>query len=313
MRLQPIFLPFLLLPLLAGTCAQEDTIDPNAPGTVEFEITDAPILDDDIRAVYVTVAGVQVGEQRTDGGKVTLDLLDLQDGNTFALGSLDLDPGSYERIELVLDYETTSGGESPGCYVETTDGTRHELTAIVDNLRILQDGFDLSAGELRRFVVDFDVRKAVIRQLNNPDDCYDFGTTFDLRDALRHVEKSEAATLTGTLAANGFADAKTVVYAYRSGKFDFDEETEPQPGSTVRFAQAVTSAPVRSDGSFSLHFLPADSYELHFFTYREDADQPGQYELSGQLEAPATEVRGLQLTPRQMRNVTVGATGVIPL
>ena len=301
------------LPFFAA-CNDDDTTDPNTRATARFELTDAPADDAEVEAVFVTVVGVRV-DGLTTATKTTVDLLTLQNGTTQTLGEVTLAADTYTQLELLLDYETDADGNTPGCYVVTTDGTRHQLEASGEALLTTTGEFDLEAGATKTIVIDFDVRRALTRDEQNADDRYDFVTTAELNSALRFVNKDESGRVEGTLAGNGFEGDKTIVYAYRRGQFDQETEVTGQGSSDVRFANATTSAQVRTDGSYELNFLEPGAYELHYFTYSDD-DNDGRFELAGQLQVNALlglNLLGVDLTAGAEVTANVTAIGILPL
>ena len=305
----------LAVPFLFGACNDDDTANPNARATARFELTDAPSDDADVEAVFVTVVGVRVDGELTTTTKTTVDLLSLQNGTTRAIGEVELDARTYSSLELVLDYETDASSNAPGCYVETTDGTRHQLEASSETLLTSTGEFDLEADATKTIVLDFDVRRAIVRDEQTADDRYDFVTTAELGNALRFVVKDESGRVEGELTGNGFEGDKTLVFAYRRGSFDQSTEVSGQGSSEVQFANATTSAEVQVNGNYELNFLETGEYELHFFTYSDD-DNDGRFELEGKLEVNALlglNLLGFDLTAGADVTANVVATGVTPL
>ena len=304
-----------LLALGFFTACEDDTDDPNLRGTVRFEITDAPSDDADIEAVFVTVTGVRVDGELTTTTKTTFDLAALQNGATKALGEVQLDARTYTELELVLDYETDANGNVPGCYVETTDGAKHDLEAGTTFIATSAGDFQVNEGDQTDVVIDFDLRKAIRRNDPNAQDRYDFVTTAELNAALRFVEKEEAGQVEGNCNDNGFGGDKIIVYAYERGRFDQDTEVSAQGSSDVRFAGAVTSAEVAASGNYELNFLAPGDYELHYFGY-SDTDNDGKFELTSKLEVNTLlglDLLGFNLTAGASVTADVTVTGIIPL
>ena len=110
-----------------------------------FKLTDAPIDNANVEAVFVTVAEVKVDGRSLEGfNKTTLELSSLVNGKTSTLGNLDLQAGSYSNLELVLDYNTDAAGNTPGCYVATANGEKDKLAASTGKISIA-DSYEIIA------------------------------------------------------------------------------------------------------------------------------------------------------------------------
>src|SRR5690349_10090625 len=126
----------ILLALCAGatlffTACDKDNNPSDDKGRLNVEITDGPIEDPNIKAVFVTVSEVKIDGETFEGfnGKKTINLLAYQQGNVAALGIGDIDAGTYNSVTLVIDAQTDDAGNSPGAYVQTTDNVKHALSA----------------------------------------------------------------------------------------------------------------------------------------------------------------------------------------
>lgn len=288
--------------------------DSGQNGSVNFEITDAPIDDAHISGAFVTIADLQVDGQSVQGfNKTTIDLLAYQNGSTKLLSNADLDVDSYSNITLVLDYDKDANGNSPGCYVEDTDGGKHALVA-TNNEILVDHSFDVASGTTTNLVMDFDLRKAIVRN-NNPADSYDFVTAGEMKNAVRVVTKDRTGTIKGNCSGSGNFSDKVVVYAYKKGTFDRNTEVQGQGQSNVTFIQAVSSATVDGSGNFELHFLEQGDYELHFASYDEN-NSTGQVELGGTIlldVISSLDIGAIGVGASTSITVNVLFTGVLPL
>jgi len=311
------FIPTLLLSIAVFTtsCETEEPI-PTPTAKVNFEITDAPIDDTNITGVFVTVNGLSInGEAATDfNGKETVNLLTLQNGNTKALGSSNLELGTYDRIALELDYSTDQDGNSPGCYVLTDDNVKHPLNSTSENALSLS-GLSFDATEGATYVMDFDVRKAV-KYSNDETDKYDFVTTSELEESIRVVQKSRTLSIKGnvesSLAGGG---GYVVAYVYNKGDFNRDTEINGQGASNIQFKNAVTSAKVGDSGNYELSFLEAGEYELYFVEY-EPAQEEDKMEASAFLEVSSLtslNLLGLEVSAGIDLTVNVLVIGTNPI
>ena len=126
-----------------------------------FKITDAPIDNANVEAVFVTISDVKVDGTSLEGfSKTTIDLAALVNGQTETLGNLNLKAGSYTNIELELDYATDATGNAPGCYVKTVDGEKDQLEASANTINV-NDTFEVFAAATNEIIIDFDLRKTI--------------------------------------------------------------------------------------------------------------------------------------------------------
>ena len=290
-------------------------------GSAQFEITDAPIDDTNIQGTFVTVTAVKVdGEVISDfSGSQTIDLLAYQNGETKLLGMGELETGTYSNVSLVLDHETDASGNTPGCYVMTTDNKKHKLessASAVSEITINNNEFTVEENSTTNIVMDFDVRKAIKKQDNaTDDDKYDFVTEAELRSSIRVVKKDRSGKVKGS--ANdmlGFAGDRIVVYAYKKGTFNESVETQGQGSSNIMFKNATSSAVVNANGEYNLSFLEEGEYELHYVGY-EDDNNDGAMEAKGMLEVTALtslDLLGFQIDAAADISVNVTVIGIIP-
>lgn len=281
-------------------------------GSAKVEITDAPVDDPNISAVFVTVADVKIDGQSLEGfSKTTIDISALQNGNTQSLGELNLDAKSYNSINLVLDYEEDASGNAPGCYVMDNQGDKQQLRSTDDELTV-SSAFAVAANTTTQLLVDFDLRKAIQRE-DNGNDQYEFVSKGELQSSLRLVTKTETGTLRGNCNDLMTNSDKIVVFAYRKGTYNRDAEV--QSNNDIRFKGAVSSATVANNGDFSLHFLESGEYELHFAAYDYN-NSTQQSELKGTLLIDALssiDLLGINVDAQVSVSANVIVTGIIPL
>ncbi len=292
---------FLLMLLSLSLFNCEDENDPNEDlkGDLRIEITDAPIDDPDVEAVFVTVAEVKVDGEVYDGfyGKKTINIKALQNGQTEALGLGELEAGTYNNISLVLDYQSDDSGNSPGCYVLKSDQSKIDLNAgteTSEEIVVKNGAFDVMDNATSEVVIDFDLRKAIMYDGSNQDD-YRLRSSTDLENSLRFVSKAEAGMIEGNCDRNNTNYEKIVVYAYEKGSFNSNTETS----GDVEFQNSVTSALVDANGDYQLSFLQQGDYELVFAGYNDD-DNDGKLSLAGRLDLNA-------LLSINLGNISVGA------
>ena len=293
----------LLIATFGVACSDDDNNTPaDGDARVTFEITDAPVDDVNIQGVFITVAELKAGGNEVDlAGKQTFEISALTKGQTRSLGTADLEAGAYQSLELVLDAAQDAGGNSPGCYVLTTDGIKHPLTIAGQTNGLVRfttqtGGFTAEAGESVTAVIDLDLRKA-IRYEAQPvtTDKYNFNAAAELTQALRVVAKDKTGSIKGSVENAGLeAGSKVVVYAYKKGAFT-QAEVQPRGEGQVRFRNAVTSSLVGSDNKYTLAFLQEGDYEVVLASYK-DEDNDGDLEYKGLVNASLLGSLNLNLT-----------------
>ncbi len=311
MNMSKLIFPALLMASVAffSSCKS----DANA-SDVSIEITDAPMDDPSVQGVFVTVAEVRVNGQAWDGlkSKTTINLLAYQQGMTKLLGKGSLAADSYSEVTFVLDANQDASGVAPGCYVMTQSGDKVALD-LTSNEITVPTSFMANGGAATTIVADFDVRKAIAygSSVAQP---YKFVTTAELQAAVRVVEKSNSGTIKGKCTNPLINSERIVVYAYKKGSYSKGSASQPQGASGIRFAGAVSSSTVDSQGNYSLSYLTPDSYELVFVSYK-DQDSDGKLDIQGSLVVDVAA--GLSLSSISVAanaNVTVNAlvTGLLP-
>ena len=238
-----------------------------------FEVTDAPIDNAEVEAVFVTITNVSVDGKSLEGfNATTINLAALVNGKTVALGNLDLQAKSYSSIVFELDFDKDVNGDAPGCYVEKANGEKDALVASSNKITI-NDTFEVLANATNVIVIDFDLRKTIKEEKDGLSSDFNFVTMAELTAGIRTVNAELTGKISGSANdANNTSD-KIIVYAYEKGTFNADVETRGKGESEVAFANAVTSAEVKGlSGSYSLDFLEEGEYELIFASYKEDDD-----------------------------------------
>jgi hypothetical protein len=284
------FMMVAALGLVLGACNEDE---PMGKGDVDFEITDAPSDDASVKSVFVTVTDVKISGQSVQGfTKQTIDLKAYQEGNTKLFASAkQLDAKSYSNLTLVLDMNTDASGNSPGCYVQTTDNAKYKLASAASSTMevAVNKSWSVANNTKSTVVLDFDLRKS-IRYMDDPAVKYNFVSSGELSSAIRVVGKENAGTISGTYQENGNSNAdKIIVYAYKKGSFNASTETSAQGEGKVLFANAVTSAEVKqgiTGKTFKLALLESGEYELHFAAHKKDANN--RLVLQGMLNSQSS-------------------------
>lgn len=269
-------------------CNEESAV--TGKGEVDFEITDAPSDDANIKSVMVTVAEIKVNGKAIPGfTKQTIDLMAYQEGSTKLLGTAQLDSKAYSSLTLVLELNNDAFGSAPGCYVKTVDGTKYKLQSTASGMAevVVNDSWNVTSGTKNRIVMDFDLRKS-IRYSDDPSMKYSFVSESNLNSAVRLVSKEKSGTIKGTYQEESSVDSeKIIVYAYRKGTFNASTETEGQTADNIFFKNAVASAEVKqtlTGKTFTLAFLEEGEYELHFYAYDQDS-ATGRFTVTARLQS----------------------------
>ncbi|WP_026808641.1 DUF4382 domain-containing protein [Arenibacter latericius] len=238
-----------------------------------FEVTDAPIDNADVKAVFVTIANVSVDGKPLEGfSATTVNLAALVDGKTKVLGNMDLQARSYSNIVFELDFEKDVNGNAPGCYVEKANGEKDKLVASSNKINIT-DTFEVLAQSRNVVVIDFDLRKTIKEEKSTFSSDFNFVTMAELSAGIRTVNADLTGKISGTVNDSKNTSDKIIVYAYKKGSFNAEVETQGKGESEVTFANAVTSAEVKGIGrSYSLDFLKKGEYELIFASYKENQE-----------------------------------------
>ena len=283
----------LMMSIFVIGCTEEDKVevDSQSEGRLQVSITDAPVDDLNVEAVFITATAIELdNEVYTFDAPKTIEISSLTEGKTDLLIDEKIDAKSYEKVSLILDYG--DDGATPGCYVMTYDGVKHILrtpTGASTKLTISNSKMDVVANNTNVAVIDFDLRKALKYDEANGIDKYDF--TSNLSESLRLVS-SNNVTLKGTVKDDlGYAEGKVIVYAYKEGTFN--QHTEMMTNSEVQFKGAISSTEVKSDGTFEIHFLEKGDYEIHLVNYEEDGN--GKLEAHSLLNTSLTSMADLSV------------------
>jgi hypothetical protein len=154
---------------LAGLAACDHSSDSGGASRINVKLTDAPI--DGVSAVNVTISSVQVfptdtgetgGIELDSGpisvsGELTLNLLDLRDGQVTLLGTAEVAPGTYNRVRLIVESAevVVDDDGDPG-----TPEVTSEVTVPSGKIDVLAP-MELSQGEDLTITLDFDAEASL--------------------------------------------------------------------------------------------------------------------------------------------------------
>jgi hypothetical protein len=232
--------------------------DSGGSGTVNLSLADAPIDDEAVNGVYITINEIRYHQ---DGGWHTMEdfegpkeynLLDLREGNFTELGVVTLTAGEYHEFRFVLGDKTDNGNK--GCYLTFNDGRADEQLRVpsgeASGLK-LKGGVIVPADGNISVTADFNVRKSVVEAGNSG--------KYLLNPVIHLVDHSLVGEINGTV-VNESDYTTLIVYAYKDGTWDESEADEPA-AETPRFPNAITSASA-ADGTYTLAWLTQGVYDL---------------------------------------------------
>jgi hypothetical protein len=242
-------------------------------GRIGVSITDAPLEVGDVKAVYISILGVELNGKdgwqtlETYENPVSLNLLDYQNGKSLFLTEEELPVGEYQEIRLLLDIPQQDQGvkSNPGCFVEYADGRIEPLfvpSGAQSGYKV-KGKFDIIPGGLTNVTLDFDVRKALVKAGSSG----------------KHLLKPTVRLVVNELAGRIDGEVKTqveytnlVVFAYKQGEYKDAEAADPVTGES-RFPNAVTSAAVdTTTNQFVLAFMEPGKYDLVFASYSANGE-----------------------------------------
>lgn len=269
------------LVLVGYGCNKDDEENYNA--RFKMSMTDAPSDDANVQGVFVTVASASVDGKEVEGfEKQTIDIAAYSEGRTALVFNDNIEAGSYSNVALTFDYEQDADGNSPGCYVLSTDNEKHDLNSdgSLQSTITFNKSFEAKEDETSSMVIDLDLRKAVQRKDNGADDQYEFVAQSEFNSSMRAVEEDKCGTVKGEYSGSIESDESVVVYAYKKGTYS-SSESEASSSSNLRYTRAESSSRVDAQGNYTIAFLEEGEYEIKAAKYRENAD--GEMEFDAEL------------------------------
>ena len=265
--IRTIIVIFLGLSVIA--CSDNE----KAVGRTNISLTDAPIDDENVSAVYISVLGVEVKNAdswitlETFVEPEVIDLLSYQNGDSYFLTENEVDAGDYSEVRLMLDIQTRMDGvqQNSGCYIEYKDGSTKPLFVPSGGQSgyKAKGNFTVPSGGVVNLTLDFDLRKAVVQAGKSG--------KYILKPTVRLVANQDAALISGVLNTEEIEFDKLIVFAYENDAFTAEETNEPAD-EEVRFSNAVTSSEVNDLGEFVLAFMNSGVYDLYFAAYDIDGN-----------------------------------------
>jgi len=212
-----------------SSCEEESTPTggPSSTGTLTIYLTDSPTIAD-FDSVNITFSQVSAhldSEWVTVlGSPVTVNLLDLVNGNAIIFGSADVPAGKYTQIRIKIDnaYVVLTGQEDP-IPMTVPSGAQTGLK--------LGPQFTVVEGATYELIVDFDVSRSIVINQQG----------YKLKPHLRVTPLALSGSISGTVTN---PDNLPTAFAIQGN-------------------DTITTTLVNPvDGFFRLSFLPAGSYTV---------------------------------------------------
>ena len=219
-------------------------------GRLSMSLTDKPTHD--YKEVWVTIQDVAVhmeGDPEGSWTKVldvnkTLNLLTLANGIRYELGMVDLAPGHYTQMRLMVGTVNSEDPAKPANYIVDTADVAHDLkipSGVQSGIKLVQ-GFDINANSTTELIFDFDVAASIVAAGNSG--------KYILRPTIHQIDDSQTRTIikgfVKDAAAAGIegAEVSLQIYKPRTAGQDFKDEI-------TRYAATVTD----STGAYMFWFL----------------------------------------------------------
>ncbi|MCH7574380.1 MAG: DUF4382 domain-containing protein [Candidatus Marinimicrobia bacterium] len=198
-----------LLALLIAGLGACDSISSDDVGTLSVSLTDAPFPTDLVAEANVTVTKLEVREAGGTGGSPFIiltetvqsyNLLDLRNGVTAALASLDVPVGSYDLLRIYISEGSVVMKAGPTYNLTVPSGAQTGLKLFIS------PAIDVTGGLTSDLILDLDVEQSFISQGQG-----DGITGFLFKPVIRVANASTVGSLAGSTtdtSAIAIADAR---------------------------------------------------------------------------------------------------------
>ncbi len=240
----------LVFLMFATSCNQNDESAKGGKGTVVIKLTDAPFPVSLVDKTIVTIDKIEIrsnveGDGETENetlytvlfeGEKVVDLLDLQNGITDELLSMDLDAGSYDLIRMHVTSAEVILKDGTSYKLKIPSGTSSGLKIKMSPELVIESGVESEV------LLDFDVSKSFIVQgnMNTPAGM----KGFIFKPVIRAMVQKYSGIIEGKVLEN-----LTVPVA--------EAHVQIIVADTV-YSSALTDA----TGSYALTGLPAGTYKM---------------------------------------------------
>lgn len=254
MKAKNILLPFIAIAIVAGLVGCNNDNDSSGTGQLVVKMTDAPFPSDLVSEANVTVTKIEARQKGEDseGGFITImeeevsaNLLDLTNGVTENLASVEIPEGTYDLIRVyVADAE-----------VVLSDGTTFDLkvpSGSSSGIKIfVKPGIEVAGGLTAELLLDFDVASSFVAKgsTSSPSGI----TGFNFKPVIKASNQSFAGRLVGSVTTEV------------PGETEGETTAAPVAGATVSIYAADTlntTALTAEDGTFTVLGLDAGLYDV---------------------------------------------------
>ena len=227
---------------------------------VNLSITDAPI--DIASAVNVSFSMVQLSGPDVAPFVIsispasTIDLYALQGGIAATIMTkLQVQPGHYTNLQVTIASDPNSQQSS----ITLPDGV-HNLyvpSGVSPQVNIPVD-FTIAGGQDINLTMDFDLRKSIIRDPNDP-------TKYQLIPSIRAVQNELSGSITGSVDSSLITCLAPAVYVYQGDVTPTDVDIDAAPGRVQPYSTTLVGYNQTSANyNFTAGFLPAGEYTIAF-------------------------------------------------
>lgn len=234
----------------------------NSVHGVNLAITDAPV--DMATSVPISFSQIQLSSSDPNVQPFTLDIAPASSIDMYQLQggiaatiitAMQAQPGHYTNLRITIAADVNSAQSS----ISLPDGL-HVLyipPGVSPRVNIPVD-FDLSSGGDINLTVDFDLRRSIIQDPNDP-------TKYQLIPSMRAVQNELSGAITGSVANNLITCLAPAVYVYPGNVTPTDEDINAPAGTVQPISTALVGLNQTSASyNFTAGFLPAGPYTVAF-------------------------------------------------
>jgi len=258
-----IFAGFVLSVLALVSCNNDENSIPENKGRLNVLLTDSPFPIELISSTWVTIDKVEIrqhSESDEDSfiviaeGEMEFDLLELTNGITEQLASVDLEAGVYDMIRLHVVDAT----------VVLANGTEFDLTVpsgSSSGLKIkISPAIQLAEGQTSDVLLDFDVSKSFVAKGNINGQI----NGFNFKPVVRGIFLEYAGRIEGNVADTTGAPLENasvqVLLPEDIGEADDDEMDDEEMEEDDDYKLVSTFSDV--DGRYKLIGIPEGTYTV---------------------------------------------------
>jgi hypothetical protein len=228
---------------------------------IDLAITDAPL--DVASSVNISFTRIEFsGPSLTPTildivPATTIDLFQLQGGLAQGIvGSIQAQPGHYTTLTMTILADSASAQST----ITLPDGV-HILylpQGVSSRIQMPLD-FNFAGGTDLAVTVDFDLRKSIIVDPNDP-------TKYQLIPSMRAVLNRDAGAITGTVATALVTCLDPAIYVYQGNLITpTDVDIDAPPGTLQPYTTALVGLNATSGlYNFTVGFLPAGDYTIAY-------------------------------------------------